>query len=153
MELEDAVEHARNTIEFLLGCLTRPEKYQHAYPEQTINSLERLNQVYPPQEGCPHSLYTDDCISCINKYIRKAEKRKLENKIKHPNWMIGHVEFVSDGTFWCLLKQDGKEDKELEGDVSALEEKQRQYCIVGRIVRYSEVNDELEFMVDTDEWI
>lgn len=61
--LEDALQQARNVIEFLHGCLT-DERFKYAYPEQTEDYLNELKKLIEPRLYCFHSVHQADCESC-----------------------------------------------------------------------------------------
>lgn len=87
MELEDAIEMAQHTIEFMHGCLTSPDRYKYAYPEHTLLNLEKLRNLYIPKEGCIHGVFHKDCDACnekVNRIKKKVELQiKIDNEIKN----------------------------------------------------------------------
>ena len=62
--LEDQLEQAYNTIEFLHGCLTDPQ-YKYAYPEQTMQRLEKIASLININNNyCVHSNFVESCDGC-----------------------------------------------------------------------------------------
>ena len=78
--LEQAVEQAQSTIEFLHGCLTHPSSehasggYRYAYPEQTERQLRRLEALAPRGPMCVHSFERPGCEACESR-VRRAMRR------------------------------------------------------------------------------
>lgn len=62
--LEDALQQAQNTVEFMHGCLT-DKTYKYAYPEMTFSNLAEWGKLAPrPAMYCAHSRRQLDCPSC-----------------------------------------------------------------------------------------
>lgn len=80
MELEDGIAQAQHTISFMHGCLTDP-MYKYAYPEHTLESLQKLNDLYAPLEGCGHSMRKKDCPNCVNRMNRNNKMEQLRKEI------------------------------------------------------------------------
>lgn len=75
MDLEDGIEQAQWTIEFLHSCLTNPH-YHYGYPDQTLKELERLHDLYPPSPGCAHAAHTKRNTECPA-HLTDVERRRL----------------------------------------------------------------------------
>jgi hypothetical protein len=78
MDLEDALDQAVHTIEFMHGCLTDPEHYSYAYPEQTIARIRQFRELVPARPGCVHSVTNQDCPGCRARIERYERRAKLE---------------------------------------------------------------------------
>lgn len=83
--LEDALEQARNTIQFMHGCLTHPPQYYYAYPEHTEQMVEQINALVPERKYCMHSALrnNEDCESCaqrIERHTLRHEAEQILNK-------------------------------------------------------------------------
>lgn len=87
--LEEAIEASKNKIEFLHGCLTNPHVEgvpggcSYAYPDMTVDLLQRLSALVPDQKYCVHSNtrwgIEHGCVSCIEmteRFQRKAQLMK-----------------------------------------------------------------------------
>lgn len=78
MELEDALQQAVSTIQFLDGCLLNPTGYKYAYPEQTERRLKKFKELLPSSPGgCCHSYHDMECENCIYRLDRARRKREL----------------------------------------------------------------------------
>jgi hypothetical protein len=76
--LEDELDHARQTILFMHGCLT-DDTYQYRYPEHTERRLQKIaTLIGPNQPGCLHSFYQDGCEECEQRtdHMRKLNEAK-----------------------------------------------------------------------------
>ena len=80
--LEDALEQARNTIQFMHGCLTHPQ-YHYAYPEHTEQMVERINALVPERKYCIHSglRNNEDCESCVQRVTRAILRHEAEQTL------------------------------------------------------------------------
>jgi hypothetical protein len=65
--LEDALDQAVHTIEFLHGCLTE-DSFSYSYPEQTAREIAEFRQLVPARTLCVHSVDARqrgvDCPGC-----------------------------------------------------------------------------------------
>lgn len=68
MELENGIEQAQFTIQFLVDCLNGDAT--HAYPEQTQRRLEKLKALHAPLPLCHHSKWMPDCVACQTRHQR-----------------------------------------------------------------------------------
>lgn len=82
MKLEDGIEQAIHTIEFLHGCLTDPS-YKYAYPEQTLDRVKYLEALYNRQGGCAHSMRKRDCPNCVERVERHKKMEELEKQVEN----------------------------------------------------------------------
>lgn len=79
-QLLDELEQNLNTIEFLYGCLTDPT-YKHAYPEMTVERIERLRKIVGPRHYCIHSFRDPNCERCMKGEERRALRHSLSEKL------------------------------------------------------------------------
>ncbi len=79
--LEDQLIHSHYLITFLHGCLTS-DKFKYAYPEQTLQHLEKIESLLKVPHGCYHSRFTANCDVCVEVHERHMKileaKRVLE---------------------------------------------------------------------------
>ena len=71
--LENALNEAQNTVEFLHGCLTS-SNYSYNYPAQTLSNLKNWYELVPKSKGCVHSFDRLDCPECQD---RKGRSKQL----------------------------------------------------------------------------
>lgn len=82
--LQDALEQAVNTIEFLEGCLKNPN-YKYVYPEQTQETLEKIKQYLPEKpQPCAHSKTRLDCPNCQDNLKRLEQMQKAQSILSNP---------------------------------------------------------------------
>lgn len=60
-----SLDQALNSIEFMQGCLTDPDRYQYAYPEMTEQKIKELREICPRTISCVHSRREPSCESCM----------------------------------------------------------------------------------------
>lgn len=84
--LKDALMQAQHTVSFLHNCLVNPSSvprdggYKYAYPEQTLQRLEKWRKLAPTRLGCHHSGGEPECPECQEriKHARLlAEARRI----------------------------------------------------------------------------
>lgn len=51
-ELRHELDQALGTIEFLHGCLTEPDLFKYAYPEMTLEKVERWKELAKGAPEC-----------------------------------------------------------------------------------------------------
>lgn len=77
--LQEALERAANTIEFLHGCLTN-DMYRYEHPEQTEQMLEEIEALIGERGYCLHSNFDPECSSCREHSERLFLKKRLKNE-------------------------------------------------------------------------
>ena len=77
--LEDALQQAQHTIEFMHGCLTDPEGYKYAYPSHVLETLKQFHKLAPTRKGCFHSWPEHGCEQCSDSMIHA--RLKYEAKV------------------------------------------------------------------------
>jgi hypothetical protein len=77
--LEQALEQAISTIEFLNGCLLEPTQYNYAYPEQTQQKLTEFKKLIVINPRCIHSMYVSECESCQSRSKKWEQKEAAVN--------------------------------------------------------------------------
>lgn len=93
--LEEQLERAYNSIQFLHDCLTQPN-FEYAYPDMTLSELDKIKDLIPnliDRDWCVHSVIRKDCRSCIE---HMARWRKKENLIRNATPTCG-ISDPSDG--------------------------------------------------------
>lgn len=78
--LQDALDQAISTITFLHGCLTEPETFEYAYPEQTTSLIDQLRELVPDEPFCPHSKTVAGCPGCaarLERFERRARAQAV----------------------------------------------------------------------------
>ncbi|GJQ44091.1 MAG: hypothetical protein JETCAE03_35890 [Ignavibacteriaceae bacterium] len=79
--LQQELQQAVWTVQFLHNCLTEPEHSKYSYPEQTVERVKKWIEILPPSYLCHHSVRHHNCLSCkINSEIRKRTK-EIEDKL------------------------------------------------------------------------
>ena len=92
VELLGELEQALNKIEFLHGCLTDKNHeyreaggtYHYAYPEMTLEHIERLSRIVGPRHYCSHSCNRPECPACQESSKKRATRATLNEKIPLP---------------------------------------------------------------------
>ena len=80
-QLLGELEQALNKIEFLHGCLTDPT-YKYAYPEMTLEHIERLQKIVGPRYYCVHSNIQPDCPGCQEGIKKRALWHQMSQQIQ-----------------------------------------------------------------------
>ena len=74
------MEAALNKIEFLYGCLTKPN-YKFAYPKMTEEHIERLRKIVGPRNYCVHSNVRPECPSCLEGHKARMILASTDEKV------------------------------------------------------------------------
>ena len=115
--LEQALEQAIRTIEFIDGCLRYPESYRYDYPEHTQKHIVEFRKLVPTGPiGCFHaSMDTPDCASCKSHRVKYLQKEKaikvLDSQLTHTIKCIGcglPIQGNQDLCSFCLDSDDFK---------------------------------------------
>lgn len=61
--LEDALNQAVHTIEFMHGCLT-DDRFEYAYPQMTAERVAAIRALVPERPGCVHGRHVEGCEAC-----------------------------------------------------------------------------------------
>lgn len=79
-ELMQELEQSLNKIEFLYGCLTKPN-YKFAYPKMTEEHIERLRKIVGPRNYCTHSNVRPECPSCLEGHKARMILASTDEKV------------------------------------------------------------------------
>lgn len=80
-ELTVELEQARNSLEFLYGCLTEPKTFKFAYPEMTAREIRRLGKIVGASKFCVHSRMMSGCEGCEQGHKARVLRAQVSVKI------------------------------------------------------------------------
>ena len=78
--LEQSLDDAIHTIEFLEKCILLPDNYVYTFPEQTQMKLKEYRTLVNYKEICFHSIDNVNCKGCQNRkkeFIKRQEALKI----------------------------------------------------------------------------
>lgn len=86
--LEDALEKAFDLADFLYGCL-EISGYEHAYPQMSLDSLNRLRPLVRKRTLCFHSMTVERCDGCAERNEIFRKRKEIRDKYDTPEAVPG----------------------------------------------------------------
>jgi len=79
--LQQELQHAMWSLEFLHKCLIDPEHNSYEYPKLNLNRIEKIKSILPIPSLCGHSVRKMDCDSCRKNEIIYIQTKEIEKKL------------------------------------------------------------------------